>query len=313
MAVFARGADPEVLEAVAGRLKGYSASLEEVRNTATTSIGLLKGNWVGGDLQALMGQWPQAEQQLTLCRESLDSMSGVLARNAGTQRQTSSGGAGTSGAPGGPGGGGKGNDTPDTPDPPLAQKILKEIFTAIKAPTFLKNPLLIANFIKNLGSWDSTLGVVKNLGAIWKSGGALGDLGRALDPAKLADLGKVLPFVEDGGKLARSLGAAGKFLGPVGAAFAGFSTFEDIHNGNYGRAAYDGVMTAVSIAACFPPLTAVAAPIAAIMGIGELVYDHWGAITDFVGDVGHGISQVASTIGGGIKDAASSVWHGLFG
>ncbi len=47
MAVFAKGADPEVPEAVAGRLKGYSESLEDVRNTATTSIGLLKGSWVG--------------------------------------------------------------------------------------------------------------------------------------------------------------------------------------------------------------------------------------------------------------------------
>lgn len=312
MAIFAKGADPDVLEAVAGRLKGYSASIEEVRSTATTSIGLLKGNWTGGDLEALMGRWPDADHQLVLCRETLDSMRGTLERNAKAQRTTSGGGpgaAGGPGTPGGPGGSGGGKNGQGKPDTPLVQSILKGLFTAVKAPTFLKSPLLIANFIKNLDGWDKDLGIFKNLGAIWKSEGALGDLGRLLTPATLGELGKVVPFIEDGGKLARNLGVMGKFLGPVGAAFAGVSTIEDLAHGNYGRAAYDGVMTAVSVAACFPPLTAVAAPIAGVMALGELVYDHWDSIKGFVGDVGHGIGHVASSVGHGISHA----WHSLFG
>lgn len=77
-----------------------------------------------------MGRWPHAEQQLTLCREWLESMSGVLEGIA-----KASGGDWHAGGPGAGGANGQGMS-----DTPLVASILKSVFTAIKAPTFLKNP-----------------------------------------------------------------------------------------------------------------------------------------------------------------------------
>ncbi|MEO7059414.1 MAG: WXG100 family type VII secretion target [Lapillicoccus sp.] len=318
MAVFAKGADPDVLDAVAGRLQGYSASLEDVRQTASASISVLKGSWSGGDLEALMGRWPGADQQLLHCRQSLDGMREVLERNAKAQRLASGGGAGTLSPGGGPGT----RNGKDKPDVPALQKDLKLLYKLIKSPSLLGTPLKIVNAIQHLGDWDKDLSLLKNLKGLWQADGPLGDLAAALKPGEWGSLGKVLPFLEDGGKFAKSLGTLGKALGPIGVAFGVFTMVEDFANGNTGRGIYDGAMTTLAAVALLtpPPIDVIAGALAGVMGIGELIHDHWGAVTGFLGDAGHVIGDVASTVGHGFVNAAESVghalssgWHSLFG
>ena len=318
MAVFAKGADPDVLDAVAGRLKGYSASLEEVRQTASASITVLKGNWSGGDLAALLGRWPNADQQLVRCGQSLDGMREVIERNARAQRLASGAGAGTLSPGGGPGS----RNGKDKPDVPVLQKDLKLLYTFLKSPSRLSTPLQIANAIKHLGDWDKDLGLLKNLKGLWNADGTLGDLAAALKLKEWGSLGKVLPFLEDGGKVAKGLGALGKALGPIGAVFGAVTTFEDFANGNTGRGIYDGAMTTLGVMALMtpPPIDVVAGALAGVMGVGELIHDHWGAVTGFVGDAGHAIDALGSTVEHGLVDAGKSVdnvlsegWHSLFG
>lgn len=318
MAVLAKGADPDVLDAVAGRLKGYSASLEDVRHTASASITVLKGNWSGGDLEALMGRWPNADHQLVLCGQSLDGMREVLERNAKAQRLASGRGAGTLS----PGGGTGGRNGKDRPDVPVLQKELKHLYKFLKRPSLLTTPLKIVNAIKHLGDWDKDLSLLKNLKGLWNADGPLADLAKALKPSNWGSLGKVLPFLEDGGKFARGLGTLGKALGPIGVAFGALSTYQDFANGNTGRGFYDGAMTGLGIVALTtpPPIDVVAGGLALAMGVGEMVHDHWGEITNFVGDAGHAIGHLGSTVGHDFANAGKSVghalssgWHSLFG
>ncbi|WP_076259688.1 hypothetical protein [Intrasporangium flavum] len=318
MAIYKKGADPVALRSAAERITGHVRECESVRGEATRAVNAIKGNWGGGDLEHLMSKWPPLDAQLGQFGTDLGKLAEALRRNAGAQDTTSGQGSGGAG-PLGPGGKSGGNDG-GIP----GFDLLKGIWTPIKglgtAVGLLGTGMKIRNFLGNLGSWDRDLGLFKNLSQAWKTG-RLAEFGEALNPKNWSSLSRFMPALTEGGALARTLGTVGKALGPVGVAFGGFTVANDIAEGNYGRAGYDGVMTGLGAAALMtpPPVDVVCGIAAGGMAVGQLVYDNWDTITDFTGDavdaVGDftsdavdAVGDFASDAGDAIGDVADKVW-----
>ncbi|GAA1900024.1 WXG100 family type VII secretion target [Lapillicoccus jejuensis] len=319
MAIFAKGADPEALEASATRFVTYAQTCDEVRESIGTSAAVIRANWQGSDLQSLAGRVPTVQHQLTTISHTLTSLGQRLTANAQAQRTTSgtyAGGGGGAPVPVGPGAGGRGN--------PQAAAVLAALTgsgiygTAKLAKTLLTLPTKYGSYlqwserIKALSRFDTSAGVFKALGQVWKPGTDLFKSGEIFSNlTRWGELSNATNLVKEGGSLAKGLGAAGKVLGPLGAVFSGVSTVSDLADGNYGRAAYDGVMTIASVAACIPPAAAIAAPIAGAMALGEMVYDHWDDITDFTSHAADAVSDFAGDAADAIGDGATSVFHSL--
>lgn len=318
MAIFAKGADPEALEASATKLVSYARTCDEVRESIGTSAAVIRANWQGADLQTLAGRVPTVQHQLTTISHTLTSLGQRLTANAQAQRTTSgtyAGGGGGAPVPVGPGGGSSGGN------PQLAATLAaltgsgiygtaKLAKTLLTLPTKYGSYLQWSERIKALSRFDTSAGVFKALGQVWKPGTELFKSGEIFSNlTRWGELSNATNLVKEGGSLAKGLGAAGKVLGPLGAVFSGVSTISDLAEGNYGRAAYDGVMTIASVAACIPPATAIAAPIAGAMALGELVYDHWDDITDFTSHAADAVADVASDAADAVGHAASSVGH----
>ncbi|MEP6798548.1 MAG: C2 family cysteine protease [Lapillicoccus sp.] len=115
MAIFSKGADPEALHQSATRLGAYARECEAVRAAAGQAVGLLHGQWGGGDLDQLIGRWPSTEHQLTACSTHLTTLAEVLHRNARMQQTTSANGLGGTGGLDPTGGGGGGGGLGDHP------------------------------------------------------------------------------------------------------------------------------------------------------------------------------------------------------
>ena len=322
MAIYKKGSDPVALRASAERLTAHARSCEAVKADAARAMHSLKGHWTGGDLQHLMGQWPPIEAQIGRFGDDLAKLAEALRRNAGQQDSTSGQGGSVPGFPGGgPGGGngsGSGNNGIPGYDTTTAWMMPLKILTGLTGAAGFG--MKAYNFTKNLGNWSSELGVFKNLGAAWKTG-PLAGFADALNPKDWGKLPQYVGWLDEGSKVAKTLGTVGKVLGAVGVAFGGFTVANDIAEGNYGRAAYDGVMTGLTAAALMtpPPANAICGAIAGGMAVGQLVYDNWDSITewtgnavdavgDFASDAADAVGDVASDIGEGIADVADKVW-----
>lgn len=334
MAIFAKGADPEALEASATKLAGYARTCDEVRESIGTSAAVIRANWQGADLQTLAGRVPAVQQQLSTISHTLTGLGERLTANARAQRVTSGTYAGAGGSAPVPVGDGRGN-------PRLAADLAvvtgsSVYVTAKLAKNLLGVPQKFAKAVALREQLRSVRGYSWADGAEFaRKGGAEGEkevlkgvkgLVRSFrepgtelfrksdiiaDATKWGKLGDVVPLIEDGGKLARTLGVAGKALGPLGAVFSGVNAVSDFAQGNYGRGAYDTVMAAAGIAACIPPLTVAGGLIAGGMAVGELVYDHWDDITRFTGHAADAVGHVATKVADSVGHAASSVIHHL--
>lgn len=314
MAIFTKGADPEALVTSATRFGDYARTCEEVSAAVGESGSVIRSNWLGNDLLALTGRLPHVQQELAALSHTLRLLGQKLTDNARAQAlasgQTLAGGPGGGipglpGLPGTPGGPG-GNGGPDGLGPALAGLVgsalfhdVKNVYQLLTSPSKLGSALTWLERGKLLSSWEADGGLAANLGRVWKADTVLGKIGQELSiPSNWRNLGAAVPALEEGGSVARALGTAGKVLGPVGAVFNGVTTVSDFANGNYGRGAYDGVMTIASVAACIPipPINAVGAGVAGAMAVGELVYDHWDDITDFTGDAVDAVGDAAGSV-----------------
>lgn len=304
MAIYKKGADPVALRASAERLSGHARECEGVKAEAGRAVQALRGQWGGADLDHLMERWPPVEAQLTQFGSDLGRLAEALRRNAGAQDQTSTAGSAPGGAPGLsglPGAAGL-----------AVYDLTKALFTPFKllgtVGTVSGLALKVKNFTNNLGHLDDELGLFKNLKNAWKTG-ALADFGDALAPKNWSKLSSFIPALEDGSKLAKGLGAMGKVLGPAGVALGGFTVANDISEGHYGRATYDGAMTALSAVALVPvpPVNAIAGAAAGAMAVGELVYDHWDDISHFTSEATDAVSDFAGDAVDKAGDVISSL------
>ncbi|MEO9151090.1 MAG: hypothetical protein ABI243_01715, partial [Lapillicoccus sp.] len=113
---FAKGADPEVLDASATRLTEFGEQCTEIRGAVATLFGTVTKQWSGPDSRHYATQAPVVDGRLASCAQTLTALGAKLRSNADAQRHAS-GGGGASGATGapvylpagyGPGGGGNG-------------------------------------------------------------------------------------------------------------------------------------------------------------------------------------------------------------
>jgi len=315
MAIYKKGADPVALRSAAERITGHVRECETVRGEATRAVNAIKGNWGGGDLEHLMSKWAPLDAQLGQFGTDLGKLAEALRRNAGAQDTTSgqgSGGAGSLGPGGSNGGNGSNGGIP-------GYDLTRALFTPFKLAGTLGTvaglALKLKNFSNNLGTFDRELGLFKNLGNAWKTG-RLAEFGDALAPKNWSTLSRFVPALEEGSKLAKGLGTFGKVLGPAGVALGGFTVANDIAEGHYGRAGYDGAMTALGAVALvpIPPVNAIAGAAAGAMAVGQLVYDHWDDISHFAGEAGHAISDAAGDVAdfaGDVADKAGDVISSL--
>jgi hypothetical protein len=151
----------------------------------------------------------------------------------------------------------------------------------------------------------------KGLGMLGAGEGLAGKLGQA---------GSMLGKVADSplGTMAKGLSESpiGKALGPVGAAIgaaqSGLATYDDIKQGHYGDAVFDGLHTLTNAAGAIPGVgTAISMGGGLALDAGKWLYDGgasklWNGAKDVGGAALHGIENAGSAIGG----AASSAFHG---
>lgn len=91
MTTLAQGADPQVLEAVAGRLRRAAGDLGKVRTASDQAVAVMKGAWGGADFQAQFGGWcREGSASLHDVQSRPQQLSRTLVRNAADQRKTSS-------------------------------------------------------------------------------------------------------------------------------------------------------------------------------------------------------------------------------
>lgn len=104
MAIYRKGSDPDALDRSAEMLMQSARECTAVRQAVSGVVSGLRGNWSGGDLQALASRWPAIEHQLDGFGVHLQALSAKLTQNAAAQRGASGeGGSGTY-LPLGPGG-----------------------------------------------------------------------------------------------------------------------------------------------------------------------------------------------------------------
>ncbi len=119
------------------------------------------------------------------------------------------------------------------------------------------------------------------------------------------------------GSLAEPLGSVGKALGPVGVALGALTTYQDIQNGDYGRAGLHGATTVLGAVALMPipPVNLACGVAAGALALGELAYDHIPIVHDAFNAVGSTVADGAEDLGDGIEnlgegiaDVAEDVW-----
>lgn len=119
------------------------------------------------------------------------------------------------------------------------------------------------------------------------------------------------------GSLAEPLGSVGKALGPIGVALGALTTYQDIQNGDYGRAGLHGATTVLGAVALMPipPVNLACGVAAGALALGELAYDHIPIVHDAFDAVGSTVADGAEALGDGIEnlgegiaDVAEDVW-----
>lgn len=332
------GADAGELRALAKDFDQKASQLSTVAGTLTASINGTSA-WQGPDASTFRQEWNTTYRaSLSKAQLVLAAAATALIKNADEQEQTSAvdggpggsgpGGSGPGGSgPGGSGPGGSGGDgsgdpgSGDTPTIPGASDeqndLLHDLLTnpALLAAEGIFDDIAVVDLLNTLtqlrlaGSFstlEGALGFSRFAGGFntlneFLSGNNWGALTQGLSNA-LGD-GAMAARV---GSAAEFLGTAGKVLGPAGVVLGVATVGSDIAQGNYGRAAYDGVATTLGMAALVtPPPADLALGLAAGgMALGGVLYDNVPVFHDAVDATGEAIGDAAEAIGDGAHDLA---------
>jgi len=334
------GADVGELRTLAKDFDQKAAQLTTLMSTLTSTINGTSA-WKGPDADTFRQEWNSGHRQsLTNATTILRTASTALIKNADDQETTSTDGGAFGGGSGpggsGPGGDGSGDGSSggdgDTPTIPGGTDEQNDLLLEI-----LNNPalLLAEDFFDSAAVVDlmNTLTQLRLAGQFSTLEGAIGFsrfangfntlndfLGGQNWGSLTQSLSNVVTDTAWAGRIgtaAEFLGSAGKVLGPAGAVLGVITVGADIAEGNYGRAAYDGVATGLGIAALVtPPPANVALGIAAGgMALGGLLYDNVPVFHDavdatgeFIGDAANAVGDAASDFAGGVADVAEDLW-----
>lgn len=105
-----QGMDTARIREIADQLRAQRAKIDDVRQTGTASMGVLKGAWEGADLESFGQQWDgDAVRRLTEASTQIGAAADLMVKQAEQQEDTSTTGtAGPGGSTGTPGTGGVG-------------------------------------------------------------------------------------------------------------------------------------------------------------------------------------------------------------
>ena len=318
------GANPEMLRQIAGHFDTHSDGARGVADTTRREVDGVE--WVGPDADEFRSDYDAyVVTELKALAIVLELKHRELIRQANEQDAAS--GAGTSGGPGGSGGtapqGGfdwrgllKGawHLFSDLRNPFRGLRFLME------AGYWLTHPGQFGKFFTN--SWAGITGRGGNVAASLEA--VLGNhpfLKHAYNPLKfITDHMQLKPFSQGwlepkvgqlvssvfGGDAQRITTGIQDFLGKEGRLFGrglgalsigmdGYSTINNLSQGNYGGAAYSGVKTALGVASFIPgPVGWTAAGIS----IGLAAYDNIPAVRNTVNAIGSGIANGAKAVAG---------------
>lgn len=335
------GMDPERIRRVAEQLRQNSHQLTMVNEAVQRLINQAAQAWEGQDTVDFSDAW-SGQHRLTLqqCAQQLEQMSSDAVEQIAQQETTSGiipGGPGSALPPGavppgtkpsGPGG------TPGTPGGGFDPWSL--VPGGPVWSTLFEGP-------GGAGALLGLAGLSSKAEDITSMASHLKLLGGTLDGSEWGTLLRGSMVLEEGTTAARAVSVvegAGKLLGPLGVVVGGLTTAKDIHDGDYPNAAYDGVTTALGIAALTtpPPADIICGAIAGGMALGKIIDPnianhimqlqkmqidlaiqggeallHGGeAIVDGAGDVIDGAADVAEDVGGALVGGVKKL-GGLFG
>ena len=74
MVIFAKGADPEVLDGSASRFTEFGVECGEIRGTVATAFGARTKQWSGPDSQQYAAQATVLDRRLACCAETLTAL-----------------------------------------------------------------------------------------------------------------------------------------------------------------------------------------------------------------------------------------------
>lgn len=310
MAIYRKGSDPVALRASAERIATQARECDVLKGEAARAIHALKGHWGGGDLDQLMSRWPPVEAQLAQFGTDLSRLAEALRRNAGQQDGASALGAtGWGGFPAGPvraggpiGGGPIEGGSGGSGGSGGGSSWHEDLYDSGGMAGYYA----VMNFA---GLQGSAFGLVGHFGKLDDFTFAANMFGgsnwRQLFMAGLSadELGVGMT------RFAGAAGVVGKAIGPIGAAISWGNVASDVASGDYDRAGYNAVMAGLGTAALLPipPANLICGGAAAVMGIGQLIYDNNEAVRDFVDS---GVDAVGD-LAGDVADLAGDAWDAI--
>ncbi len=340
----------EIIGANVAQLRDLAMHFEDAQERIHTLAGIVTarvnqpGYWGGDDADRFRSDWNSGHRSRLLSTQTLLSTAARdLRRNADEQERTSGSDTGTT-TPGGPGGpgtpGGPGNPgDPADPGAPGLPGILgplgalaaglkaNDLYSAFTTVNSWRSriglpvtALRLLNHLQLSGSFaslDDALRVAGQGQLFNRLGGIIGGAGWADELQKLSNIIPEGVLARGAGSLAGPLGTAGRILGPLGVVLGGVTIANDLHQGNYGRAAFHGLTTGLGAAALFtpPPVNLALGLAAGGLALGELAYDHIPVFRDAVNWTGETLSDAAGAVseglqdvGEGIADAAEDLW-----
>ncbi|MEA5453598.1 hypothetical protein SPF06_02580 [Sinomonas sp. JGH33] len=326
------GANVEELRALAMQF-GKAAQNVDRQGQQLTALLPRPDVWAGSDAEEFRQRWHrQHGPALKALSQRLDEASKTLYSNAAAQEAASEGSTGAiGGSPVGPGGG---PGTPAGPGgAPSDLSILNDIFDTGKDAKKVGSALWSAiSYSINAEKWAQG----KELFQDWASVGShLRDgvnslrSGDSLSEA-FQSVRSGIPYAqafEDAGKFSQGLRWAGALAAPfaiVGGIHDAISPSHDGLRGVGDRVAgglsvvggVGSIMLATAGGAAMlgpigAPVVIGAGLVAAGWALGNAIYDHWGSITHFAGDVTGTITGAASEVASGVSHAVSGAAHSV--
>ena len=87
--LYRKGADPEVLDRVAGELMTCAREVESVRAAGTEALAVIRRSWGGDDAEHVQASWRRSAVALSGLTTSLETLAARLRENARAQRTAS--------------------------------------------------------------------------------------------------------------------------------------------------------------------------------------------------------------------------------
>lgn len=275
--------DPAAVEGVAARLAAQAALVSGVVSVIDGAVAALGQVWHGDDVAMFAGAWhsahrPNAQAVATELTGWANQLKGQV-----SEQEAASGGSSAGGVAG------------------LLQGVAAGAGLSALAAVGLSGMRFVDGIMGNdeVRWLTGAEGVVEGFerASLWDA------VGKDMSKDAFEDFadGKLIP--------SDTLKMAGRALGFVGVGVGAFDTYEDIKDGHGGRAVFDGAATGLGVAALVtpPPIDIVCGGASAMIGIGELAYDHRQDIENGIGALDRGARDMASSAAGKV----SSVWHHL--